>query len=338
MTDSIKWGIIGTGNIAHQFARGLQAVPDAELVAIASRSQERADEFGKEFDIKHRHPSYEALAQNDEVQAVYIATPHTYHKDNTLLCLNHNKHVLCEKPFAVNTGEAREMVNLARDRKRFLMDAVWTRFFPIMVKLREILAQGVIGDVILAQADFGFRMKEVNPDHRLFNPELAGGALLDVGIYPVQFASMVYGKQPRDIVSQVTIGETGVDELSVMVFKYDDYEMATLTTAIRLSTPHEARIMGTKGIISIPDWWHPTEMMVHVNGKDPKIHKMEIEGNGYNYEAIEVGRCIREGIIESDVMPLDETLNIMGTMDRIRKDWDLWYPGEKRGLPWKKNS
>lgn len=328
MTDTIKWGIIGTGNIAHQFATGLQAVDDAELVAVASRTQERADKFGDEFDVARRYDSYEALANDADVQAVYIATPHTSHKDNTLLCLNHGKHVLCEKPFAVNKSQAQEMVDLAREKNLFLMDAVWTRYFPIMIKLRELLAEGVIGDVMLVQTDFGFRMGSVMPEHRLFNPDLAGGALLDVGIYPVQLASMIYGKQPKDIVSHVTLGETGVDELSVSVFKYSDYEMATITTAIRMSTPHETRIMGSKGIISIPDWWHPTEMTVQVSGEDPKTYTLEIEGNGYNYEAIEVGRCIREGLTESPVMPLDETLAIMDTMDTMRKQWGLSYPVE----------
>jgi len=330
MTDNIKWGIIGTGSIAHKFATGLQAIPDADLIAVASRSQERADEFGNTFDVPNRYASYEALAQDNDVQAVYVATPHTSHMDNTMLCLNHGKHVLCEKPFAVNVSQAEEMVKLAREKNLFLMDAVWTRYFPAMFKLRELLADKVIGDVILVQADFGFRMGEVMPEHRLFNPNLAGGALLDVGIYPVQFASMVYGKQPTDIVSQVTIGETGVDELSVSVFKYSDYEMATITTAIRLSTPHEARIMGTNGIISIPDWWHPTEMTVQVNGEDPQIYTYDLDGNGYNYEAVEVGRCIRAGLTESDVMPLDETLAIMKTMDTIRQQWGLSYPVESQ--------
>ncbi len=328
MTDTIKWGIIGPGSIARKFATGLQAVEDAELLAVASRSQERADQFGDEFDVARRYTSYEDLAQDADVQAVYVATPHTYHKANTLLCLNNGKHVLCEKPFAVNTAEAQEMVDFAREKNLFLMDAVWTRFFPVMVKLREMLAEGVIGDVMLVQADFGFRMSQVMPEHRLFNPDLAGGALLDVGIYPVQFASMVYGKQPTNITSQVTLGETGVDELSVSVFKYSDYEMATITTAIRLNTPHEARILGSNGMISIPDWWHPTEMTVNVAGQDAETHVLDIDGNGYNYEAIEVGRCIREGLTESDVMPLDETLAIMGTMDMMRQQWGLTYPVE----------
>lgn len=328
MTQTTKWGILGTGNIAHKFASGLQELDTAEIVAVASRTQDRADAFADEFNVPKRYASYDALANDDDVQVIYIATPHTYHHANTLLCLNHGKHVLCEKPFAVNAIQAKEMVALAREKNVFLMDAIWTRYLPIMTKLRELLAEQAIGDVMLVQADFGFRMGAVIPEHRIFNPDLAGGALLDVGIYPVQLASMVYGKQPTDIVSQATLGTTGVDELSVTVFKYSDYEMATITTAIQLTTPHEARIMGTQGMILIPNWWHPTEMTVHINGQDPVTHQLAFIGNGFNYEADEVGRCIRDGLTESPLMPLDETIAIMETMDRMRQQWQLTYPIE----------
>jgi predicted dehydrogenase len=208
------------------------------------------------------------------------------------------------------------------------MDAVWTRYFPIMIKLRELLAEKAIGDVMLVQSDFGYRTGSINPESRTYSPDFAGGALLDVGIYPIQLASMVYGKQPTNIVSQVTLGTTGVDELSVSVFKYSDYEMATMTTAVRLNTPHETRIMGSKGLISIPDWWHPTEMTVQIQGEDPQTYTYDLDGNGYNYEAEEVGRCIREGLTESDVMTLDESLAIVETMDKIRQQWGLSYPSE----------
>lgn len=328
MSDIIKWGIIGPGSISRKFATGLHSVMDATLHAVASRSIDKAQSFADEFGAQMAYGSYEELVNDDEVDVVYIGTPHPFHHPQTLLCLNHGKHVLCEKPFAVNASQAREMVELARDKNLFLMDAVWTRYFPIMVKLRELLADGIIGDVMLVQVDFGFRTSQIMPDHRLYNPELAGGALLDVGIYPVQLASMIYGKQPADIISQVTIGSTGVDELSVSVFKYSDYEMATITTGIRLMTPHEARIMGTNGIISIPDWWHPTEMTVQAQEQPAEIYSIPLEGNGYNYEASEVGRCIRINLTESDIMPLDETIAIIETMDRMRQQWGLQYPME----------
>lgn len=328
MSEPIRWGILGTGFIANQFAEGLQALPDAELRAVASRSQGRANAFGEQYNVPQRYASYAELAQASDVDAVYVATPHSSHKENTLLCLHNGKHVLCEKPFALNAAQAREMVALAREKALFLMDAVWTRFFPAMGKVRDWLAEKAIGDVLLVQSDFGFRMPEVDPTHRLFDPALGGGALLDVGIYPVQLASMVYGKEPQNIASRATLGSTGVDELSVTVLQYSDYEMATVTTALQVDTPHEARILGSRGMILIPDWWHPTQLTLRIAGETPQTFNFPIEGNGYNYEAAEVGRCLRAGRTESPIMPLDETLIIMETLDRIREQWGLRYPDE----------
>ncbi len=329
MSDKIRWGLLGLGAISSKFATGLSFLPDAEIYAVGSRSQEKAGEFGARYGATKAYGSYEALAADPDVDVVYIGTPHNYHMPNSLLCLNAGKHVLCEKPFAVNADEAKAMIDCARANDRFLMDAFWTRFFPGMVKLRQLLADKAIGDVMLVQADFGYRTGQVVPESRIYNPALAGGALLDVGSYCVQLASMVYGKQPSDISSQVAIGSTGVDELSVSVFKYSDYEMATLTTAIRLNTPHEARILGTGGRISIPNWWMPSELTVTVQGEEPETIRFDNVGNGFNYEAAAVGECIRAGKTESDIMPLDETLAIMQTLDRMRAQWGLRYPFER---------
>jgi len=327
MSDKIRWGLIGLGLISRKFAKGLAFVPDAEVYAVASRSQEKADAFGAEFGAAKSYGSYEDLANDPNVDVAYIGTPNNYHLEHALLCLKAGKHVLCEKPFAVNAKEAQVMIDCAREKNLFLMDAFWTRYFPAMVKLRELLADKVIGDVMLVTADFGGRGPVV-PEKRHFNPDLAGGAMLDVGSYCLQFASMVYGKQPVDIVSQVAIGETGVDELSVVVCRYSDYEMATLTSAVRLGTPHEARVMGTEGYIAIPDFWHPSELTVVRRGDAPETLRFPYEGEGFQFEAIEVGDCIRAGATESAVYPLDETLAIMRTLDRIRDSWGLRYPFE----------
>ncbi len=327
MSDKIRWGLIGLGLISRKFAKGLAFAPDAEVYAVASRSQEKADAFGTEFGAANCYGSYEDLANDPNVDVAYIGTPNNYHLEHTLLCLKAGKHVLCEKPFAVNAKEAQVMIDCAREKNLFLMDAFWTRYFPVMVKLRELLADKVIGDVMLVTADFGGRGPVV-PEKRHFNPDLAGGAMLDVGSYCLQFASMIYGKQPQDIVSQVAIGETGVDELSVVVCKYSDYEMATLTSALRLGTPHEARVMGTEGYIAIPDFWHPSELTVVRRGGAPETLRFPYEGEGFQFEAIEVGECIRAGETESAVYPLDETLAIMRTLDRIRDSWGLRYPFE----------
>ncbi|MDE2853954.1 MAG: Gfo/Idh/MocA family oxidoreductase [Chloroflexota bacterium] len=328
MSDKIRWGLIGLGLISRKFANGLAFAPDAEIYAVASRSQEKADAFGAEYGASKCYGSYEELAQDPNVDVAYIGTPNNYHLPHTLLCLDAGKHVLCEKPFAVNAKEAQIMIARARERNLFLMDAFWTRYFPAMFKLRELLAEGAIGDVMLVTADFGGR-GPVIPERRHFNPDLAGGALLDVGSYCLQFASMIYGVQPAEIVSQVAIGETGVDELSVLVFKYSDYEMATLTSALRLGTPHEARVMGSDGYIAIPNFWHPSELTLVRPGQESETFSFPYEGEGFHFEAIEVARCIRAGLTESPIYPLDETLAIMETLDRIRADWGMRYPFEE---------
>jgi predicted dehydrogenase len=328
MTEKIRWGILGTGNIASQFARGLAVLPDAQLLAVGSRSQASADAFGDMFSVERRYTAYEALANDPDIDAVYVGTPHVFHRENTLLCLRHGKAVLCEKPFAINAHEAQEMIDFAREHKVFLMEAMWTRYMPIFVHLRDLLAQQVIGDVRMIHIDFGFRAR-FNPEHRLFKPELGGGALLDVGIYPVSLASMILG-QPERIASMAHLGETGVDENSAMLFGYPDGALAVLSTAIRTSTPHVAILNGTEGRITIHSrWWFPSRMTVEIFGKEAREIEMPYTGNGYNYEADEVARCLRAGLLESDVMPLDETLAIMRTMDEIRAQWGLKYPVEQ---------
>ena len=325
MSQKVRWGILGTGNIAHQFARGLTALPEAELVAVGSRSQGTADAFGDEFGVAHRHASYEALAGDPEVEAIYVSTPHSYHKDNTLLCLEAGKAVLCEKPFAINAREAQEMIRFAREKRVFLMEAMWTRFLPVLVRVRQLLAEQAIGEVRMLSADFGFRT-EARPESRLFNPELGGGALLDVGVYPVSLASMIFGT-PSRIAGLAHLGEMGVDEQGAMILMYGGGQIATLYTAIRTNTPHEATIMGTQGSIRLHSpWWKGTAMTLSVRGGEDEVIDLPFEGNGYNYEAAEVGRCLREGRLESDQMPLDETLAIMQVMDQIREQWGLRYP------------
>ncbi len=327
MHEKIRWGIIGTGNIASQFARGLTSVPDAELAAVGSRTQESADAFGERFKVPRRHASYEGLAADDGIDAVYISTPHSLHMENTLLCLDHGKAVLCEKPFAINAGQAQRMIEKAREKRLFLMEAMWTRYFPLMYKVRDLLAQGVIGKVRLVEIDFGFRTS-FNPKGRLFDPALGGGALLDVGIYPVSMASMVMGR-PSRILSMAHLGETGVDEQAAMLFGYEHGEIAVLATATRTSTPHVAVINGTLGRITVRSpWWQPTKMLLEVHGKEKSEIEMPIKGNGYNYEAVEVAECIRAGKLESEITPLDETLSIMQTLDEIRAQWGLKYPME----------
>jgi predicted dehydrogenase len=328
MTDKIRWGILGTGVIAHKFADGLSALPDAQLVAVGSRSQSTAARFGDEYGVPNRHASYEGLVTDPAVDVIYVSTPHPLHKDNMLLCLAAGKAVLCEKPFTINAHEAETVIRLAREQGLFLMEAMWTRFLPAVVKAREFLMEGVIGEVRMVQADFGFRA-EVDPQHRLLNPNLGGGALLDVGVYTVSLASMVFGQQPAEIASQVYLGNTGVDELSGTIFRYHNGQIAVLSSSLQVNTPHDALIVGTKGNIRIHrPFWQTDGMTLSINGHPDQVMNLPRQGNGYNYEAAEVMACLRAGKRESSVMPLDETLAILQTLDHIRALWGLKYPME----------
>ena len=322
-----RWGILGTGRIAGKFAEGLAKLEDADLAAVGSRSAAAAETFGERYDVPRRHASYAALADDPDVDVIYVATPHTYHKENSLLCLQAGKAVLCEKPFTINAREAEEIVTYAREHGLFLMEAMWTRFLPHIDKLRQLLAGGAIGEVRMIKADFIFRT-DVDEESRLFDPALGGGALLDVGIYPVSLAAMIFGA-PSRIASLADLGATGVDEQAAIVLGYDDGQLAVLTAAIRTAGPHEALILGTEGSIRLHEpWWRPTQMTLARNGQPDELIDEPAVGNGYNYEAAEVMRCLREGRTESDVISLDESLSIMRTLDAIRAQWGLRYPGE----------
>lgn len=322
----LRWGILGCGSIAGKFATGLQSVPDAKLVAAASRSQDKAGAFADKFGAPHRHGSYELLAQDPEVDAVYVATPHPMHAEHSILCLNAGKAVLCEKPFTVNAAQAEQVIEVARARKVFLMEGMWSRFFPLMSRVRELVKSGAIGDVRMVQADFGFRTG-VNPTGRLFDPALGGGGLLDVGVYALSLASMLLGA-PTQITGVAQIGETGVDEQAALALMYEGGRIASLTTGIRTNTPHEAFILGTDGMIKLhAPWWQLAKITITVGGKDEVVDE-PFEGQGMNYEAAHVAACLADGKTESDVMPLSETLQIVQTMDALRAQWSLRYPME----------
>ena len=324
---AFRWGIVGLGNIARSFATGLKAVPGAELAAVGSRSQEKADKFGDEFGAAKRYGSYEALAADPDVDAVYVASPHSKHKEDSLLCLNGGKAVLCEKPFTINANEAAQVIGVARDKKVFLMEAMWTRFIPLMGKVRELVKDGAIGEIRMVQADFGFRAG-FNPKSRLFDPALGGGALLDVGIYPLSFASMLLGT-PEHVTGTAHLAETGVDDNSAMLLRYPKGEIAVLATSVNITTPQAATILGTAGKIQIhPPFWIPKALTLSRDGKDDERIELPYEGNGYNYEAQEVERCVGQGLTESPILPLDETLAVMKTMDTLRAQWGVKYPME----------
>jgi predicted dehydrogenase len=326
MNDRIRWGIAATGGIAHGFATGLAATDDAQTVAVASRTAERAEEFGAEFDIPHRHASYETLAADPDVDVVYVASPHSRHEPDTLLFLEAGKHVLCEKPFALNERQARRMVDAARSRGLFVMEAIWSRFLPAYRLLGELLADGVIGEVDSVDADFGIRFP-YEPKHRLFDLALGGGALLDLGIYPLQLASLVLGP-PTEVHAVAALATTGADQHVAAVLAHASGALATVRAATQANLACTARISGSAGVVDLPPFMHcPTSLTVTTpRGVDHL--EAPIVGQGLRYQVAEVHRCIRAGELESPVIPHAETLDLANTMDRIRAQIGVRYPGE----------
>mgnify|MGYP001818713663 CR=1 FL=1 len=324
---TVRWGILGTGAIARQFALGLQDAQHAQLVAVGSRSAHRAAAFAADFNAPRRHESYEGLAEDSSVDVVYVATPHPMHSDNCLLLIAHGKAVLCEKPFTLNAAQAGQVIAAARSQGTFLMEAMWTRFIPAVVKAMALVSDGVIGDIRMVQADFGFRAPP-DPMSRLLNKDLGGGSLLDVGMYPLSLTSMLLGAQPEQVVASAHLGETGVDEQAVVVLRYPGGELAVCSSAVRTNTPIEATIMGTEGSIRLHAPFYRSPGLTLRRGEHKEYFSLPLRGNGYNYEAEEVGRCLQQGLLESPIMPLDESLALMALMDTVRAQWQLRYPDE----------
>jgi len=321
-----KWGILAPGSIARRFASGLAVAPNAVKYAVGSRDLGRAKAFADEFGFQKAYGSYKELANDPDVDVIYVATPHPQHEEAVLTCLDAGKATLCEKPFAPNARQAARMIGRARQNKVFLMEGMWTRFIPAVVKARELIRDGEIGKVRHVVADFGFRAN-LDPNGRLFAPIAAGGSLLDVGVYNVSFCSMIYGRQPDRIQSHLHIGVTGVDEIASLLFNYTGGQSAQLLSAIRLNTPQDAIIYGEDGSIRLPSYWHgDTVILANKNGT--REFKFPFESTGFQFEAAEVMARLDGGHLESAVMPLDETLDIVQTLDKIRFDNHLSYPFE----------
>ncbi|MCB9768879.1 MAG: Gfo/Idh/MocA family oxidoreductase [Candidatus Omnitrophica bacterium] len=322
----VRWGILGTGDITRQFASDLNEIEQAELIAIGSRARETAERFGDTHKIPRRYSSYEELAADPDIDLVYIGTPHPYHHDNTLLCLENGRGVVCEKPFALNATEAREMIEFARGKDLFLMEAMWTYCFPAIREVTKKIQDGAIGEVRMVKADFCFRI-EFDPMFRLFNAALGGGALLDVGVYTVALVQLIFGRKPEAISAEAHLGETGVDEQAGIVMKYPNGEMAVLTCASRTELPQEALILGTEGWIRIPTFSQPDTLTIG-NSKREETLRFERIGYGYAFEALEAMDAFYRGDKESNAIPLDSTLMLMETLDEIREIWGLRYPSE----------
>lgn len=328
---TIKWGILGTGRIAGKFATDLRFAEGCELVAVGSRTKESADKFAAGFSIKYSHGSYEELVQNTEVDVIYIATPHNLHHENTMLCLNHHKAVLCEKPFAINTRQALEMINLALEKKVFLMEALWTKFHPHFIKTQQLIADGLLGDISSVLINFGFKpVPPVNP--RLFEPALGGGTMMDIGIYNVFMAMSILGK-PDHIDAVMTPSSTGVDEQCAVLFRYNNGAMAQLFSTFTSNLATDADICGSKGRIRLTSkFYEPSATIELYEGRDkpPTIVPVEKEeGSGYQYEARHVNECLRNGLTESPILTFADTILMMETLDKIREIAGVRYPADE---------
>jgi predicted dehydrogenase len=325
MKTTINWGILAPGRISHKFAHDLKLVAGANLHAVGSRSMERAVEFANEYGATHAYGSYEALLDCPDLDVVYIASPHVGHCEHTIMCLEKGIAVLCEKPFAMNTAEVRRMVECAHANGVFLMDAIWTRFIPAFDEAMRLVTGGYIGDLKTIRADFGFKAN-FPPEHRVFNPELGGGALLDVGIYTIFLATCLWGK-PSSIKATATKSQLGADDSCAMIFEYPGNRLAVLDCSLVVKTQIEAYLYGETGTLQLHNRFiNPQDISVSFYEKESEHFHLPLTGHGYYHEILEVNDCLRQGKTESDKLPLDFSLTLMETMDWVRKEAGIVYP------------
>jgi predicted dehydrogenase len=354
---------MGTGVVARAFAEDLSVVPGAVLSAVASRQAERARAFADQFPARRAHDTVEALLADDDVDIVYVASPHDRHREHSLACLSAGRALLCEKPFACTAGEAREVIDLARRSRRFCMEAMWMRFHPLLLRVRSIVRSGELGNIRLLMADFGYPTP-FDPANRFFDPGQGGGALLDRGVYLISLAHFLFGA-PQEIIGRASIGPTGVDEQESLLLSYDGGALAILSASLRSRLRNEALIVGTHGQIRIHEPFYAPRRVSWTRSVEPtgsiepvmsrgswkaQIKRSRllrgaferigrpllssirsnttwithhVTGHGYQFEAAEAMRCLGEGLLESPLMPLDETLAILDAIDRLRHSWGL---------------
>ncbi|MBK8904169.1 MAG: Gfo/Idh/MocA family oxidoreductase [Anaerolineaceae bacterium] len=359
-TKPIRWGIVGTGMVAGHFADGLRLLPGSQLLGVSSRQELTAQRFADQFTVPRTYVGHQSLANDPDIDVVYIGTPHTTHKEIALDCIEAGKAILVEKPFAINGQEAQIIINKAREKSVFCMEAMWMRFIPLMQKAKATVSENTLGENLLFNATLGFK-SPFSWENRFFNLELGGGALLDAGVYPINLAFWFLGK-PETIKSYLHIGQTGVDEMGAFIFGYPNGSLAVLSTGNQVHSFNQAVVQGEKGRLQIYEpLYSPTRMKLDVfsdNRSQSKVRRragqiewirkiyrgvrsitsrvrnsdiiIPVDGNGYQYEAAEVERCLQNGKLESDIMPLDETLRILQAMDEIRNQWNLFYPVEIR--------
>lgn len=327
MENKLRWGILGPGKIARSFADDLQLVKGSVLTAVASRSAEKAEAFRKEYGADIAYGSYEELYRSDKVDVIYIATPHTYHASQAISAMEHGKHVLCEKPMGVNATEVRQMIASAEKNGVFLMEALWSRFNPSIRKVKELADQGALGQIRYLQADFAFYALDRDPRGRLLNPELAGGSLLDIGIYPVFLAYLMMGK-PSRILSVTKKFDQQVEVQTAIIFEYEN-GMAQLFSGLASHSEMRATISGTKASAYLHDAWHKAQGYTLEKERERQSHKLPTLGKGYSHEIIEVEECLKNGRLQSPNWSLENSLDLICLLDELRKQHQLSFPFEE---------
>jgi predicted dehydrogenase len=328
-----RWGIIGPGKIANKFATALPLAGHAQLEAVASRDGNKAREFAQKFNAPRYYDNYEALAKDPNIDAIYIATPHAFHCDQAILCLTHGKPVLCEKPMALSHNQVSKMVQAARDNNTFLMEAIWTRLLPHTEKIVELIREGQLGTIKYVRADFGFA-GPYHPDNRLFNLDLGGGSLLDIGIYPLFLCLLLLG-EPQRILATGKLAASGADESCHALLQYDSGATAVISSTFSCQTSITAEIAGTDGIIQIPAAWYKNDQFTLRRPApagssastivEPEIFQLEPMVNGFEYEIRELMNCVGKGWIESPAISHDFSLLLSRTMDEIRRQLGVHY-------------
>ncbi|MBU2996110.1 Gfo/Idh/MocA family oxidoreductase [Cellulophaga baltica] len=326
MKQNIRWGVIGLGNIAHKFVKDLQLVEGANLTAVASRSIEKAKEFASIYNAKKAYGGYQELYESEEVDVIYIATPHSFHANIAIEAMKNGKHILCEKPLGVNSIEVHKMIATAQKHKVFLMEALWTRFNPSIVKIKELIAQNVIGDIKYIHADFAFQALDRSEDGRLLNPNLAGGSLLDIGIYPIFLSYLLLGK-PNEIQAFSKMYKTGIEVQTSMIFDFESAQ-ATLYSGLNSKSDMKATISGTKGSIFIQPRWHETQGFSVEIDSELMEYDLSTTGMGFYYEILEVQNCISRNKIESELWSHQNSKDLIGLIDSVRAKTGVVFPFE----------
>lgn len=321
----LRWGILSTGVIAKNFAETARRMGGVELTAVASRSAQSAEAFGEAYGIPKRYASYEALAADPEVDIVYVATPHSRHYADMKLLIGAGKHILCEKSFTTDAAQAVEVLRMARERGVFVMEAFWTKLIPVYREVERLIAEGAIGEVRSVTAQYGYT---TGREARKFDAALAGGTLLDIGVYAIGFACMMLGYSFDDVLSQLILNDAGTDATDAILLRRGR-AVAQLTCGIGFNMPTHGAVYGTKGHIDIPEFKNPERVKLFVDGEAPRVIERPFEVNGYEYEIREAERCVSEGKLQSGLMTWEQTVSVMRIMDEVRRQNGMRFPFEK---------